>query len=304
MSVGAHMHPLEHADAWLDAMALEQGSSPRTIEAYGRDLLRLHEYLSWHGSPSPTDIDARMLRGFIHHLVDLGLAPASVSRMVSAVRGFYRFLVGESYIRHDPSEQLETPKKWRTLPDILTPEEVDRIIGSISFDERLAFRDRALFEVAYGAGLRVSEWLSLGIGDIHMDERIVRVIGKGNKERLVPIGRRALAAVAIYTRELRPSLVHGAPTATLFVNARGGALSRMGAWKLLRKYVDAAGITSHVTPHTLRHSFATHLLEGGADLRAVQEMLGHADIATTQLYTHVDRSYLQQIHRQFHPRGA
>jgi integrase/recombinase XerD len=304
VSVSADVHPLQYADAWLDAMALEQGSSPRTIEAYGRDLLRLHEYLALHGNPSPIDIDARRLRGFIHHLVDLGLAPASVSRMVSAVRGFYRFLVGESYMQHDPSEQLETPRKWRTLPDILTPDEVDRIIGAISFDERLAFRDRALFEVAYGAGLRVSEWITLGIGDIFMDERLVRVIGKGNKERLVPIGRRALAAVAIYTRELRPTLLHGAPSATLFVNARGGALSRMGAWKLLRKYVDAAGILTHVTPHTLRHSFATHLLEGGADLRAVQEMLGHADIATTQLYTHVDRSYLQQIHRQFHPRGA
>ena len=296
-------HPLEHADAWLDAMSLEQGSSPRTVEAYGRDLDRLHEYLALHGAPSPTAIDARMLRGFIHHLVDLGLAPASVSRMVSAVRGFYRFLVGESYLRHDPSEQLETPKKWRMLPDVLSPEEVDRIIGAISLDERLAFRDRALFEVAYGAGLRVSEWITLGIGDVHMEDRIVRVVGKGNKERLVPIGRRALAAVAIYTRELRPSLVRGAPNATLFVNARGGVLSRMGAWKLLRKYVDAAGITTHVTPHTLRHSFATHLLEGGADLRAVQDMLGHADIATTQLYTHVDRSYLQQIHRQFHPRA-
>ena len=304
MTVGARTHPLEHADAWLDAMALEQGSSPRTIEAYGRDLRRLHEYLALHGSPSPTVIDARRLRGFIHHLVDLGLAPASVSRMVSAVRGFCRFLVGESYIAHDPSEQLETPKKWRTLPDVLTPDDVDRIIGSISLDERLAFRDRALFEVAYGAGLRVSEWITLGIGDIYMDERIVRVIGKGNKERLVPIGRRALAAVAIYSRELRPTLVHAKPTATLFVNSRGGTLSRMGAWKLLRKYVDAAGITTHVSPHTLRHSFATHLLEGGADLRAVQEMLGHADIATTQLYTHVDRSYLQQIHRQYHPRGA
>ncbi len=304
MSVGSDVHPLQYAGAWLDAMALEQGSSPRTIEAYGRDLLRLHEYLALHGSPSPIDIEARRLRGFIHHLVDLGLAPASVSRMVSAVRGFYRFLVGESYMKHDPSEQLETPRKWRTLPDILTPDEVDRIIGAISFDERLAFRDRALFEVAYGAGLRVSEWITLGIGDVFMDERLVRVIGKGNKERLVPIGRRALAAVAIYTRELRPTLLHGAPSATLFVNARGGTLSRMGAWKLLRKYVDAAGILTHVTPHTLRHSFATHLLEGGADLRAVQEMLGHADIATTQLYTHVDRSYLQQIHRQFHPRGA
>ena len=303
MSRAVRSHPLEHADVWLDALALEQGSSPRTIEAYGRDLDRLHEYLALHGAPSPTDIDARVLRGFIHHLVDLGLAPASVSRMVSAVRGFFRFLVGESYIRHDPSEQLETPKKWRTLPDVLSPGEVDRIIGAISLDERLAFRDRALFEVAYGAGLRVSEWITLGIGDVYMEDRIVRVVGKGNKERLVPIGRRALAAVAIYARELRPSLVRGTPNASLFVNARGGALSRMGAWKLLRKYVDAAGITTHVTPHTLRHSFATHLLEGGADLRAVQDMLGHADIATTQLYTHVDRSYLQQIHRQFHPRA-
>ena len=297
-------HPLEHADAWLDTMSLEQGSSPRTIEAYGRDLLHLQTYLASRGGPSPTAIDARVLRGFVHHLVDLGLSPASVSRMVSAVRGFYRFLVGESYIKHDPSEQLETPKKWRTLPEVLTPDEVDRIIGAISLDEPLAFRDRALFEVAYGAGLRVSEWITLGIGDVHLDERIVRVIGKGNKERLVPIGRRALAAVAIYTRELRPSLVRGSPNAALFVNSRGGSLSRMGAWKLLRKYVDAAGITTHVSPHTLRHSFATHLLEGGADLRAVQDMLGHADIATTQLYTHVDRSYLQQIHRQFHPRGA
>ena len=303
MTPGAIVHPLAHADAWLDAMSLEQGSSPRTIDAYSRDLLRLHEYLASRGNPSPTDIDARVLRGFIHHLVDLGLAPASVSRMVSAVRGFYRFLVGESYIKHDPSEQLETPKKWRTLPDVLSPGEVDRIIGAISLDERLAFRDRALFEVAYGAGLRVSEWITLGIGDVYMDDRIVRVVGKGNKERLVPIGRRALAAVAIYTRELRPSLVRGTPNAMLFVNARGGPLSRMGAWKLLRKYVNAAGISSHVTPHTLRHSFATHLLEGGADLRAVQDMLGHADIATTQLYTHVDRSYLQAMHRQFHPRA-
>ena len=296
-------HPLQLADAWLDALTLEQGSSPRTIDAYGRDLHRLHEYLAAHGSPAPAQVDSRRLRGFIHHLVDLGLAPASVSRMISAVRGFFRFLVGESYITNDPSEQLETPKKWRTLPDILSPEEVDRIIGSISLDERLAFRDRALFEVAYGAGLRVSEWITMGIGDIRMDDRIVRVVGKGNKERLVPIGRRALAAVAIYTRELRPGLVRDAPTSTLFVNSRGGSLSRMGAWKLLRKYVDLAGITTHVTPHTLRHSFATHLLEGGADLRAVQDMLGHADIATTQLYTQVDRTYLQQIHRQFHPRA-
>ncbi|MCU0625871.1 MAG: tyrosine recombinase [Gemmatimonadaceae bacterium] len=246
--------------------------------------------------------DARQLRGFVHHLVDLGLAPASIARMVSALRGYYRFLVAEQLAQADPAELLETPRKWRTLPDVLAPTDVERLIGAITLDEPLAFRDRALLEVAYGAGLRVSEWITLGLGDVHVDERLVRVIGKGNKERLVPLGRSAVTAVAVYLRELRPRLVRE-PHGTLFVNARGTPLTRMGAWKILRKYVEAAGIALHVTPHTLRHSFATHLLEGGADLRAVQEMLGHADIGTTQLYTHIDRTYLQHVHRQFHPRG-
>jgi integrase/recombinase XerD len=295
-------HPVAHVDRWLDSLALEQGVSPLTLEAYGRDLARLGEWLTTQGVGDPALADARQLRGFVHHLVDLGLSPASIARMVSALRGFYRFLVGEGLGAADPAEQLETPRKWRTLPDVLSPDDVERLIAAVTLDETLAFRDRALLEVAYGAGLRVSEWITLGIGDVHPGERLVRVIGKGNKERLVPVGRRALAAVAIYQRELRPRLVRE-PHGTLFVNARGRPLTRMGAWKILRKYVDAAGIATHVTPHTLRHSFATHLLEGGADLRAVQEMLGHADIGTTQLYTHVDRTYLQQVHRQFHPRG-
>jgi integrase/recombinase XerD len=296
-------HTVEFADAWLDVMALEQGASPRTVEAYGRDLRRLGEYFTAHGIQDPASVQPKVLRGFIHHLVDLGLAPTSVSRMISAVRGYYRFLVGEQIAREDPSEQLETPRRWRTLPDVLTAEEVDALIAGITLDEPLAFRDRALLELAYGAGLRVSEWITLGTADVLPEDRLVRVIGKGNKERLVPIGRRAIAAVAIYQRELRPRLLRGGAHGTLFVNARGGALSRMGAWKILRKYVERTGIDTHVTPHTLRHSFATHLLEGGADLRAVQEMLGHADIATTQLYTHVDRTYLQQVHREFHPRA-
>jgi integrase/recombinase XerD len=170
-------------------------------------------------------------------------------------------------------------------------------------DEPLAFRDRALLELAYGAGLRVSEWCSLGVKDVLLDELVVRVFGKGGKERLVPIGRKAAGAVAIYLRELRPRLEKGKGEGKLFLNSRGAPLRRMTAWTVLAKYVEMSGIAKPVTPHTLRHSFATHLLEGGADLRAVQEMLGHSDISTTQLYTHIDREHLRQVHQQFHPRG-
>jgi integrase/recombinase XerD len=203
----------------------------------------------------------------------------------------------------DPSERLETPKRWRTLPEVLTVADVERLLAAPTLDEPLAFRDRALLELAYGAGLRVSEWITLGVRDLLLEDSLVRVFGKGSKERLVPIGRTAVGAVAVYLRELRPRLERGAGEGVLFLNARGEPLSRMGAWKILRKYVQAAGIEKHVSPHTLRHSFATHLLEGGADLRAVQEMLGHVDISTTQIYTHVDREYLRSVHRQFHPRA-
>jgi integrase/recombinase XerD len=170
-------------------------------------------------------------------------------------------------------------------------------------DEPLVFRDRAMLELAYGAGLRVSEWIGIEVKDLMLEDAIVRVFGKGSKERLVPIGRSAIGAVGMYLRELRPRLEKGEGKGKLFLNARGRPLSRMGAWGILRKYVELAGLRTSVTPHTLRHSFATHLLEGGADLRAVQEMLGHADISTTQIYTHVDREYLRSVHRQFHPRG-
>jgi integrase/recombinase XerD len=180
---------------------------------------------------------------------------------------------------------------------------VSLLLAAPTLDEPLAFRDRALLELAYGAGLRVSEWISLGVRDVLMEEGLVRVFGKGSKERLVPIGRSAIGAVAVYLRELRPRLEQGEGKGVLLLNARGAPLTRMGAWKILRKYVDACGIKKRVSPHTLRHSFATHLLEGGADLRAVQEMLGHADISTTQIYTHVDREYLRSVHKQYHPRA-
>jgi len=286
-----------------DFLTLEQGAARTTRDAYGRDLERFALYVRTRGTSTPSDASPRMLREYIYHLKDLGLAPASIRRNVSAIRTYYRFLIAEGHAVRDPSERLETPKKWLTLPDVLTVAEVERLLAAVTLDEPLAFRDRALLELAYGAGLRVSEWITLGLKDVMLNDALIRVFGKGSKERLVPIGRSAIGAVAVYQRELRPRLERGAGKGALFLNARGTPLSRMGAWKILRKYVELAGIARHVTPHTLRHSFATHLLEGGADLRAVQEMLGHADISTTQIYTHVDREYLRSVHKQFHPRG-
>jgi integrase/recombinase XerD len=290
-------------DRFGDFLTLEQGSSPQTLEAYRRDVERLVTYASTKSAQSPIDVTSRMLREFVYHLKDVGLSPASIRRNISAVRTYFRFLLSDGIVARDPSERLETPKRWRTLPDVLTVEEITRLIASPTFDEPLAFRDRAMLELAYGAGLRVSEWITLGVRDVLLEEKLVRVFGKGSKERLVPIGRSAIGAVATYVRELRPRLEKGAGKGVLFLNARGEPLTRMGAWKILRKHVEQAGITKVVSPHTLRHSFATHLLEGGADLRAVQEMLGHADISTTQIYTHVDREYLRQVHKQYHPRA-
>ena len=288
---------------FTDYVALEQGLSPRTQDAYQRDLQRFAEYAESKAVAAPPDITARVLREYVYHLKDLGLSPASIRRNVSAVRTYFRFLTGDGIVVRDPSERLETPKRWRSLPDVLTVAEVLQLLAAPTLDDALVFRDRALLELAYGAGLRVSEWITLGVRDLLLEDGLVRVFGKGSKERLVPIGRSAIGAAAIYLRELRPKLEKGAGKGVLFLNARGTPLSRMGAWKILRGHVERAGIGKHVSPHTLRHSFATHLLEGGADLRAVQEMLGHVDIATTQIYTHVDREYLRQVHRSYHPRG-
>jgi integrase/recombinase XerD len=289
-------------EPFQDFLAVEQGLSPRTREAYALDLARFATYAVVKGSSDPARVAPRLLREYMYHLKDIGLSPASIRRNVSALRTYFKFLVGEGHAQRDPSDRLETPKRWRTLPEVLTVADVDSILAAPSLDEPLAFRDRAMLELAYSAGLRVSEWISIGVKDVLFEDGLVRVLGKGSKERLVPIGRKAIGALAIYMRELRPKLERGEGKGALFLNSRGKPLSRMGAWKILRKYVNQAGIKKRVTPHTLRHSFATHLLEGGADLRAVQEMLGHADISTTQIYTHVDREYLRTVHREFHPR--
>jgi integrase/recombinase XerD len=292
-----------HLERFEEYLALEDGASPRTLEAYRHDLSRLVLWSHTKGIDSPQALAPASLLDFVYNLKDIGLSPASIRRCVSAIRTYCRFLIGDGLLERDPSERLETPKKWRTLPEVLSVDEVQRLLAAVTIDEPLAFRDRAMLELAYGAGLRVGEWIALGTQDLFPADGVIRVFGKGSKERLVPIGRSAIGAVAVYLAELRPRLERGQSKGRLFVNAHGRPLSRMGAWQVLRKYVERAGITKHVSPHTLRHSFATHLLEGGADLRAVQEMLGHVDISTTQIYTHVDREYLRAVHKQFHPRG-
>ena len=290
-------------EQFRDYLALESGNSAHTVSNYARDVRRLAAYAAAKGARGPADVTSRELREFVYTLKDLGLAPATIRRQISALRTYYRFLVGEGHAARDPSERLESPRQWRRLPTVLSALEIERLLAAPNTDEPLAIRDRALLEFAYATGARVTELVGLGMQDVFYEEGLARIFGKGSKERVVPVGRRALGAVALYTREIRPRFDHGRGRDKVFLNARGTPLSRVGAWGIIRRAARLAGISKRVTPHTLRHTFATHLLEGGADLRAVQEMLGHADLATTQLYTHVDREYLRTVHKTYHPRG-
>jgi len=292
-----------HLERFRDYLALEAGNSGHTVSSYLRDISRLSEYAATQRTTRPEQLSASQLREFIYFLKDLGLAPTTIRRQISAIRTYFKFLVGEGIAARDPSERVESPKRWRTLPAVLTVAEIDRLLAAPNTDEPRAIRDRALLEFAYATGVRVSELVALKLQDIMFEEGIARVFGKGAKERLIPVGRRALGAVSLYAREIRPTLDRGKGRGILFLNARGTPLSRVGAWGVIKATAKQAGLAKRVTRHTLRHTFATHLLEGGADLRAVQEMLGHANLATTQLYTHVDREYLRTVHKSYHPRA-
>lgn len=306
MSVPAIRSQIDR-DFWLesfrDFLALESGHSANTVEAYLRDLRRLGEFATTRGVRDPGQLTRPLLREFVYLLKDLGLSSASIRRAVSAIRTYYAFLLGEGRTTDDPSDRLESPRRGRVLPETLSVGEVESLLSAPRIEEPLAWRDRALLELGYGAGLRVSELCSLSLPDLLLSENLVRVFGKGGKERLVPLGRSVIGTVSVYLHTMRPALDRGKSRGRVLLNARGAPLSRVGAWGIVKRAAERAGITKPVTPHTLRHSFATHLLEGGADLRAVQEMLGHADLSTTQIYTHVDREYLRSIHKQFHPRG-
>lgn len=292
-----------YLEEFREYLQFERGVSPRTLDAYGRDLRRLVAYAKRLGHEDVERLTPTHLREFVYDLKDQGLQATSIRRTLSGVRTYFGFLIAEGHVKADPTEQVEMPKTWRRLPGVLSREDVEKILEAPEISDRLYWRDKALLEFAYASGVRVSELAMLKLRDVDLQEGVATVFGKGAKERMVPIGRSAQRALDIYVRETRPNLARSEGQGVVFLNAQGRPLTRMGIWKILRKHVKRAGVKKRVTPHTLRHCFATHLLEGGADLAAVQEMLGHADISTTQIYTHVDREYLRDVHKQFHPRA-
>lgn len=309
-------------EEFLNYLVAERGLSANSVDAYGRDLIQFANFLGEKGK-KVLDVTSGLLRDYLSRLSEAGLAPRSVARKLSAIRMFLRYLNDTGKLDSDPGENISNPKLGRKLPEVLSFEEVKRVLdaakeamGEVESKRSeketrraiaLALRDHAMLEVLYSAGLRISELITLKKGDLYLEEGFIRVIGKGDKERVVPLGQPAVIAVRRYLDSVpgRSTLLRISSQAknVLFLNVHGGGLSRMGAWKIIHSYVQAAGIKGHVTPHTFRHSFATHLLEGGADLRAVQEMLGHASITTTEIYTHVDRSYLREVYKSFHPRA-
>jgi integrase/recombinase XerD len=285
--------------AYLNFCRLEKGLSPNSLQAYSTDLSSFSAFIADSGQFP----DADGLNRYLESLSRSGLSGRSIARRVAALRGLYGFLLREGLIDADPSESLRPPKQWRTIPKFLNIEEIDRIIAAVDTSRPVGLRDRAMIELLYASGLRVSELCRLGIGDLNRDLGVLRTTGKGNKQRLVPAGKEAIRAVEAYLAGGRAALLKNRPSRYLFVTARGGCLTRQAFWKLLRAHGRKAGIFRDLTPHVLRHSFATHLLEGGADLRSVQTMLGHADISTTQIYTHVMRSRLRETVEKHHPRA-
>jgi integrase/recombinase XerD len=287
-------------------LKLERSLSARTVEAYLRDVGKLRDFAESQQPPlSPASVQLDDLQAFITHIAKQGLSPTSQARLLSAVRGFYRSLRREKIVEDDPTELMQSPRTARKLPVFLSVDEIDRMVKVIDMSRALAHRDRAMIETLYGCGLRVSELCGLRRSWLHFGEGFIRVVGKGDKERLVPIGPEAIRQVELYMKQERIHVPVLAKAEDLvFLNARGGGLSRMSVFNLVKALAVKAGIRKTISPHTFRHSFATHLVEGGADLRAVQEMLGHASITTTEIYTHLDREYLRSNILQFHPRSG
>lgn len=284
-------------------LIVERGLAPASLAAYSGDLDSYFEFLADRAVRTPGDVSRQHVHAYLAEQAAAGNTAATRARRLATLRGFHRFLALEGTTADSPLEGWRGPRRTRPLPRVLTVAEIERLLAVPSSETPLGQRDRALLELTYAAGLRASEICSLPEEALDRRNGWVRVLGKGSKERLVPVGRAALDAVGRYVRDGRERLLRGRRAPTLILNARGRPLSRMGFWKLLRAHARTAGIDRDLGPHTLRHSFATHLLEGGADLRVVQELLGHADIGTTQIYTHVDRQYLTEVYRTYHPRG-
>ena len=290
-------------DQFLNYLLVEKGLSRATLESYSADLLRYADFMQQTGQDTVSAEDTALILKHLINLRNEGLGARSRARHLVSLRGFYRFLAHEKVLPLDPSKLVDLPKTTLKLLDVLSQAEVQRLLNAPDGLKPSGLRDAAMLEVLYAAGLRVSELISLKVQDVQLEAGFVRVMGKGSKERIVPIGQYAREKVLFYLEHARARMVKERSSPYLFVARAGRPLTRQGFWKLLHRYARAAGLYKKVTPHSLRHSFASHLLEGGADLRAVQVMLGHADISTTQIYTHVASDRLKELHRRFHPRG-
>jgi integrase/recombinase XerD len=288
---------------FLDYMTVECGLARNTIFAYARDLKKFCASVDEQGIRSPRRITTRHLMNYQMSLRDAGLSANSSARSLVAVRMFFKFMMTEGEITENVASVIESPKLWKRLPNYLTEEEIDRLLNAPDIDTPIGIRDRAILETFYACGARVSEVAALTVDSVQLEMRYVKCYGKGSKERIVPLGRPAAEWIRYYLDTVRPELAQASEDNQLFLNKRGRGMHRNTLWALVKHYVEEARIRKNVSPHTLRHSFATHLLENGADLRAVQELLGHASIVTTQIYTHVERERLKAVHREFHPRG-
>lgn len=295
---------LEHyIDGFIKYLAVEKGLADNTMESYYRDLENWQRFLKENHLRSLPEIDENMIILYLLNLKREGKAAATVSRHLASIKAFYRFLEGEQIVQQSPTAKLESPRTGFRLPQVMTENEVERLLQQPNLGSPAGIRDKAMLELLYATGLRVTELVSLDLDQINLDAGFVRCLGKGAKERIIPIGSVAINYLNQYLGQGRGRLIKKAGLNALFLNHLGTRLTRQGFWKILKKHVKEAKIKSNVTPHTLRHSFATHLLEHGADLRAVQEMLGHADIATTQIYTHLTQTRLKEVYNQTHPRA-
>jgi integrase/recombinase XerD len=293
----------KYIDSFLDYLAVERGLSVNTLVSYGNDITQFFKYCREKKIPPDNVLTQSTLTSYLLHIRSKGRSPSTVSRHLASMRAFCRFLLNESIIDNDPTENFDSPRLKQRLPNVLTPEEVEVLLNQPVNVKPAGLRDKAMLELLYASGLRVSELIWLDIDDVNLEYGFVRCTGKGNKERIIPIGTMAIKSVSEYLARGRAKLTRGKPSKALFVNQHGKRLTRQGFWKILKKYSKKGGIKKVITPHTLRHSFATHLLENGADLRAVQEMLGHADIATTQIYTHLTNTGLKEMYKKTHPRA-
>ena len=293
----------EELNDYLHYLTIERGLSLNTRKSYERDLAQYLHFLEEKKITAWQDVDRFIVISYLEKMHDEKKAPATVTRMITSLRRFHQFLRQERITDHDPMQHIDTPKKAQKLPSTLSLKEVERLIEAPDTTKNLGIRDRAILEVMYATGMRVSELIGLKLSDLHLSLGLVQTIGKGDKERIIPLGDYAIQWLERYLDEVRPLLVKDANEVQVFVNNHGSGLSRQGIWKNLKQLVRDAGITKEVTPHTLRHSFATHLLENGADLRTVQELLGHADISTTQIYTHITKKRMTDVYKQHFPRA-